>query len=121
MTWVRTAASRRWTLMTSVAVFGLVLTTTASAQDKATEIPLTIENNRFSPAEIKVPAGKPFTLVVTNKDGKPEEFESKELRIEKVIPAGRTANIRVRALKPGSYPFFGEFNMATAQGKVVAK
>jgi plastocyanin len=121
MTWVRTAASRRWTLMTSVAVFGLVLTTTASAQDKATEIPLTIENNRFSPAEIKVPAGKPFTLVVTNKDGKPEEFESKELRIEKVIPAGKTANIRVRALKPGSYPFFGEFNPKTAQGRIIAE
>lgn len=107
--------------MTSVAVFGLVLTTTASAQDKATEIPLTIENNRFSPAEIKVPAGKPFTLVVTNKDGKPEEFESKELRIEKVIPAGKTANIRVRALKPGSYPFFGEFNPKTAQGRIIAE
>ena len=121
MTWVRTAASRRWTLMTSVAVFGLVLTTTVSAQDKATEIPLTIENNRFSPAEIKVPAGKPFTLVVTNKDGKPEEFESKELRIEKVIPAGKTANIRVRALKPGSYPFFGEFNPKTAQGRIIAE
>lgn len=121
MTWVRTAASRRWTLMTSVAVFGLVLTTTASAQDKATEIPLTIENNRFSPAEIKVPAGKPFTLVVTNKDGKPEEFESKELRIEKIIPAGKTANIRVRALKPGSYPFFGEFNPKTAQGRIIAE
>jgi plastocyanin len=121
MTWVRTAASRRWTLMTSVALFGLVLTTTASAQDKATEIPLTIENNRFSPAEIKVPAGKPFTLVVTNKDGKPEEFESKELRIEKVIPAGKTANIRVRALKPGSYPFFGEFNPKTAQGRIIAE
>ena len=121
MTWVRTAASRRWTLMTSVAVFGLVLTTTASAQDKATEIPLTIENNRFSPAEIKVPAGKPFVLVVTNKDAKPEEFESKELRIEKVIPAGKTANIRVRALKPGSYPFFGEFNPKTAQGRIIAE
>ena len=121
MTWVRTAASRRWTLMTSVAVFGLVLTTTVSVQDKGTEMPLTIENNRFSPAEIKVPAGKPFTLVVTNKDGKPEEFESKELRIEKIIPAGKTANIRVRALKPGSYPFFGEFNPKTAQGRIIAE
>lgn len=91
------------------------------AQDKPTEIPVTIENNRFVPSEVKVKAGKPFVLVVTNKDAKPEEFESKELRIEKVIPAGKTASIRVRALKPGTYPFFGEFNPKTAQGQIVAE
>ena len=94
---------------------------TAVAQDKPQEIAVTIQNNRFTPEEIKVKAGKPFVLVVTNKDAKPEEFESKELRIEKVIPAGKTASIRVRALKPGTYPFFGEFNPKTAQGRIVAE
>ena len=119
MTWVRPAAVTRLALMTLAAV--VLLTTAVSAQDKPTEIAVTIENNRFSPADIKVPAGKPFVLVVTNKDAKPEEFESKELRIEKVIPAGKTANIRVRALKPGAYPFFGEFNPKTAQGRIIAE
>ena len=75
----------------------------------------------FQPEEIRVKAGQPFVLVVTNKDAKPEEFESKDLRIEKVIPAGKTASIRVRALKPGTYPFFGEFNPKTAQGHIVAE
>jgi len=93
----------------------------AVAQDKPQEIAVTIQNNRFTPEEIKVKAGKPFVLVVTNKDAKPEEFESKELRIEKVIPAGKTASIRVRALKPGTYPFFGEFNPKTAQGRIIAE
>jgi plastocyanin domain-containing protein len=93
----------------------------AAAQDKPQEIPVTIENNRFKPEEIKVKAGQPFVLVVTNKDAKPEEFESKDLRIEKVIPGGKTANIRVRALKPGTYTFFGEYNPKTAQGKIVAE
>jgi len=93
----------------------------ASGQDAPTGIPITIENNRFVPSEVKVQAGKPFVLVVTNKDAKSEEFESKELRIEKVIPAGKTASIRVRALKPGTYPFFGEFNSKTAQGRIVAE
>src|SRR5262245_44759642 len=73
---------------------------TGLAQDKPAEIAITIENNRFVPAEVKVKANQPFVLVVTNKDAKPEEFESKELRIEKVIPGGKTASIRVRALKP---------------------
>ena len=87
----------------------------------ADAIALTIENNRFVPDEIRVKAGAPFTLVVTNKDAKPEEVESKDLRIEKVVPAGKTASIRVRALKPGTYPFFGEYNPKTAQGRIVAE
>jgi plastocyanin domain-containing protein len=120
-------ASVRGAGVLGAALVTLVLTVVAAAtppvfaQDKPTEIPVTIENNRFVPSEIKVKAGKPFVLVVTNKDAKPEEFESKELRIEKVIPAGKTANIRVRALKPGAYPFFGEFNPKTAQGRIVAE
>jgi plastocyanin domain-containing protein len=92
-----------------------------SAQNKPAEIPVTIENNRFKPDEIKVKAGEPFVLVVTNKDAKPEEVESKDLRIEKVVPGGKTASIRVRALKPGTYTFFGEYNPKTAQGRIVAE
>jgi plastocyanin len=118
---VRTGAVGRWTLMTYIAVFALALATAAAAQDKPVEIAVTIENNRFSPAEIKVPAGKPFVLVVTNKDGKPEEFESKELRIEKVIPAGKTVRIKLPALKAGTYGFFGEFHEKTARGKIIAE
>ena len=29
--------------------------------------------------------------------------------------------VRFGPLEPGTYPFFGEFNQATAQGKVVAE
>ena len=85
------------------------------------EIPITIENNTFAPEEIKVKAGEPFVLVVTNKDKAPEEFESKDLRIEKVVPGGKTMKIRVRALKPGTYPFVGEYHEATAKGRIIAE
>ncbi|HMH49237.1 MAG TPA: cupredoxin domain-containing protein [Candidatus Acidoferrum sp.] len=98
----------------------LVLTVAAAAADDL-EIPVTIEKNRFQPDVIKVKAGTPFVLVVTNKDATPEEFESKELRIEKVIPGGKTLKIRVRALKAGSYPFIGEYHEATAKGRIVAE
>ena len=98
----------------------LVLTVAAAAADDV-EIPVTIEKNRFQPDVIKVKAGAPFVLVVTNKDATPEEFESKELRIEKVIPGGKTLKIRVRALKAGSYPFVGEYHEATAKGRIVAE
>lgn len=111
---------RRGLAASLVLVTCLALTAaTAGAQD--VEIPLTIEKNRFQPSEIKVKAGQPFVLVVTNKDATPEEFESKELRIEKVIPGGKTMKIRVRALKPGTYPFFGEYHEATARGRIVAE
>ena len=66
----------------------------ARAADVPVEVALTIESNRFTPEEIRVPAGKPFVLVVTNKDKAAEEFESKELRIEKIIPGGKTVRLR---------------------------
>ena len=102
-----------------LATISLVLTASAAAADL--EIPVAIEKNRFEPSEIRVKAGTPFVLVVTNKDATPEEFESKELRIEKVIPGGKTMKIRVRALKAGSYPFFGEYHEATAKGRIIAE
>src|ERR1044071_10218773 len=99
----------------------LALLVTAGAVGAADEIALTIEKNRFSPEEIKVKAGTPFVLVVTNKDAGPEEFESKDLRIEKIIPGSKTMKISVRALKPGTYTFVGEYHEKTAKGRIIAE
>lgn len=105
--------------LTMLAAIALALA--ASAAHAADEIALTIEKNRFSPEEIKVKAGAPFVLVVTNKDAGPEEFESKDLRIEKIIPGGKTMKINVRALKAGTYTFVGEYHEKTAKGRIVAE
>ena len=111
----------RWTTL-GLAAWGLLVGAgSALAADPPPEAALTIEQNRFRPDEIRVKAGKPFVLVITNKDGAAEEFESKELRIEKVVPAGKTMKIRVRALKPGTYPFVGEYHEKTAQGRIIAE
>lgn len=110
----------------------LVLTTAATAliglgapalppAHAQAEITLTIENNRFQPDEIKVKAGAPFVLVVTNKDKAPEELESKALRIEKVIPAGKTVRLKIPALKAGTYGFVGEYHEKTAKGRILAE
>ena len=103
-----------------VAVVAALGTIAAHAADPP-EIALTIEKNRFDPEEVRVKAGQAFVLAVTNKDGAPEEFESKELRIEKVVPAGKTVRIRMPALKPGRYKFFGEYHEKTAKGVIVAE
>ena len=85
------------------------------------EIALTIEQHKFTPEEIKVKAGQPFVLVITNKDATPEEFESHSLKREKVIPGKSSATIMIGPLKPGEYKFVGEFHEATAKGVIVAK
>jgi plastocyanin domain-containing protein len=113
--------ARSAALLAALVIAPALHTVPATAQNKPAEVPVTIENNRFKPDEIRVKAGEPFLLVVTNKDAKPEEVESKDLRIEKVVPGGKTASIRVRALKPGTYTFFGEYNPKTAQGRIVAE
>ncbi len=82
---------------------------------------LAIKDHRFEPAELRVPAGQKIKLVVHNQDTTPEEFESHELNREKVIPAGAKANIFVGPLKPGRYPFVGEFHEKTARGVLIAE
>ena len=92
----------------------------ASAQDAAS-LQLSIRNHRFEPAELKAPAGKPLTLKVKNLDATPEEFESKTLRVEKIIAGNGEATIQLRALQPGRYKFFGEYHESTAQGVLVVE
>jgi hypothetical protein len=82
---------------------------------------LTIKDHRFSPTEIKIPANKRVQITVVNDDPTPEEFESHEMKVEKVIPGKSKAMVRVGPLKPGRYPFFGEFHEATAKGTVIAE
>lgn len=85
------------------------------------EFTLVIKDHRFAPTELKIPAGQKVKLIVHNQDSTPEEFESHELNREKVIAGGAKATIYVGPLKPGRYPFFGEFNEKTAQGAIIAE
>lgn len=85
------------------------------------EFSLVIENNKFTPERIEVPAGKKVKLNIENKDATAEEFESNELRIEKVIPGKGKGIVFVGPLKAGEYKFVGEFHEKTAKGVIVAK
>jgi len=103
-------------------ILGLCLPgASARAGDPPAALQLTIRDHRFVPAEIEVPAGAAALILVVNEDPAPEEVESKELQIEKVVPANATSKIRLRPLAPGRYPFFGEYHPDTAQGAVVVK
>ena len=104
------------------AALALLLTGAPPARaDDMPTIKLLIKGGRFLPATLEVPANTKFRLEITNQGPGPEEFESTELRKEKVIAAGVTSNLIFQPLKPGSYKFFGEFHPDTAQGQMVAK
>ena len=101
-------------------LFLLQLSATAAHADDTPEFHIDIREHLFYPAEFDVPANRKVRLLIFNHDATPEEFESYELNREKVITGGARATVYVGPLKPGEYPFFGEFNPKTAQGKIIA-
>ncbi len=104
-------------------VLALLLSSVASLASAAEppEVRLVIRNHRFVPAELVVPANTKIKLMVVNEDPTPEEFESHELNREKVVTGKGTIPVYVGPLKPGRYPFFGDFHSDTAQGALIAK
>ena len=97
----------------------ILLAMPAAAKTPVFEIE--IRDHLFEPSELVIPANTKIKLIVYNRDSTPEEFESYELNREKIIIGNRKAVIFIGPLKPGEYPFFGEFNPKTAQGKIVAR
>src|SRR5262245_24398912 len=71
----------------------------AHGQDQ--DFVMTFRNNKLEPAELQVPAGKDFKLVVKNADQTPEEFESEGLKLEKIIAGGSEVEFTIKALEPG--------------------
>jgi heme/copper-type cytochrome/quinol oxidase subunit 2 len=96
-----------------------LISTTALAEVK--EYTITLRNHRFVPAELTIPANTKVKLLVVNEDVTPEEFESHELNREKIVTGKGKITVFVGPLKPGRYPFFGEFHMDTAQGALIVK
>ncbi len=101
-------------------IFALALSAPV-APAQAQDVTITIRNHRFEPAEVKVPARKRVSITVVNDDATPEEFESKKLRVEKVIAGKSKAVMRIGPLEPGRYEFVGEYHEATAKGVVIAE
>ncbi|HXX06653.1 MAG TPA: cupredoxin domain-containing protein [Pseudolabrys sp.] len=106
-------------ILVVIGIVGLVVA--ASAVARADDYVLTIKDHRFSPAEIKVPANQRILITVINEDLTPEEFDSSALKVEKVVAGKSSGVVRIGPLKPGRYPFIGEYNEATAKGTVIAE
>src|SRR5262245_51134730 len=104
----------------AAAMLAFLPASTALAQQPI-DITISVKNNKFDPAEIEAPANTPVRLKVKNLDPKPMEFESKSLRVEKIISGGGEATFNIRGQKPGRYEFFDEFHEDTTRGTLVVK
>lgn len=99
----------------------LICNSTYLFASELVEVQIAIENHKFYPQQIEVPAATKIKLIVCNNDKTLEEFESTDLKREKIIPANSCVNIILGPLKPGNYSFYGEFYHETAFGMIVVK
>ena len=97
----------------------LALTAPVLAGDP--EYTIQLREHRFTPSEIKVPAGAKVKLIIENQDSTPEEFDSFALNREKIVFPNSKGIVFIGPLKPGRYEFMGEFNQSSAKGVVIAE
>jgi hypothetical protein len=86
----------------------------------ADAVTLTLKDHHFVPSELRVPAGERFRIEVENQDATPAEFESADLRVEKIVVPGGKIAVMVGPLKPGIYKFFDDYHPDTATGTMTA-
>ena len=97
----------------------LAVGTPAHAADEPT-FPIEFKDGTLTPTRVEVPAKTRFRLELKNSGKTPAEFESNELKKEKVLAPGTTSSLIIRSLDPGEYNFFDDFHQQ-ARGVIVAK
>ena len=100
-------------------IFLLCSSANALGATEVVEREIIIKNHKFEPDIIEVQAGVKIRLTIHNRDSTIEEFDSPDLKREKIIPGNSTAYIVLAPLKPGKYFFMGEFHASSAKGYLV--
>lgn len=113
-------ALTRTNLILTAWAAGMMLPVSAAPAQQAVEIHVTYSNGQFQPQQVSAPAERPVVFRIKNLDAKAMEFESSSLRVEKVVPAKSDGVVNVRALKPGRYEFYDDFN-DKARGALVVQ
>jgi len=99
----------------------MLLVNSYALASEIVEVDLFIKDHKFTPEELELPEGKKIRITVHNQDPTIEEFESIDLKREKIIFGNSKARVILPPLKEGEYKFFGEFHEDTAQGKIIVK
>ena len=106
-----------WCSLICLSMFSIAA---VQAQDLPT-FKLVARDGKWFPEVLDVPANTRFRLEITNQNAGPEEFESKELHKELVLAPGVSRVLVFAPMKPGTYPFIGDFHPQTARGRILVK
>lgn len=105
----------------SFGLFIILVAFSAKSNDDIFQIDIIIKNHIFEPSIIRAPAGQKLKLIIHNEDDTIEEFESFDLKREKIVPANGSVNVILAPLSEGKYEFFGDFYQETARGILYIK
>lgn len=95
----------------------------ASVASGAAEPTFRIEfaDGLITPLRLEVPADTRFRIELINRGSTPVEFESLQLRKEKVIGPGNQTVMVIRRLDPGTYDFFDDFHLDAPHAVLIAR
>ncbi|NWB40356.1 cupredoxin domain-containing protein [Pseudomonas sp. E6002] len=106
--------------MPNPARLALLLLALPAAAQADQLVTLVIQNHTFSPSTFEVPAGERFRIQLTSHDESVDEFESYDMKFEKIIVPGNTITVFAGPLHPGTYTFFDDYHPDQAKGTVTA-
>jgi Cupredoxin-like domain len=112
-----------WLARARVAMFGAIVASIVSSvhAEELAVFRLVARDGAFEPLTIEVPAGKRFKIEISNEGKGPMEFESRDLKQEKVLASGAKSSVVINGLRPGAYVFFDDYHPDAPKGKIVAK
>ncbi|RWM39471.1 cupredoxin domain-containing protein [Mesorhizobium sp.] len=106
--------------LAAIVVGACILATVAVADESPTFV-VDLKDGVVTPQSLEVPANSQFRLELRNSGSSPAEFESIELRKEKVLGPGASSFVVIRRLDPGEYRFFDDFHPGMPPATLVAK
>jgi len=105
-------------LITSLALAAL---TSAGARAEDPTFRIEFKDGVVTPQRVEAPAKVRIVLELVNTGSTPAEFESKELRKEKVVAPGTSSTLVLRSLDPGEYQFVDDFHPEAPPAILVAR
>lgn len=114
--------ARRGLLLVGVCAASAFLTVPNQARaDDDPTFRIEFRDGVVAPQRLEVPANRRIRLELHNLGQTPAEFESRELRKEKVLAPGSSSTLVIRNLDPGEYDFFDDFHPEAPAAVLVAK
>ena len=106
-------------VLSFLSIISLLFVISCGEEENLKEYVVVLKNHNFNPAVLSVNSGEKFKLIIDNQDATAEEFESHDLKREKIIKGNTKSVVFIGKLTAGEYKYFGEFNEDEAQGKIV--